>query len=532
MMHTGNSIRKKEKTKIRSFAKLVMVLSESRWFPPRLDRFPRRLTVSPHTQGRRTLQLSATGYALVLLTVAAAILRFIFLNSKSLWLDEGFTANLAAETFDGLIRKLLGGETNMALYYVILRWWGHFAGSSEISLRLPSVIFATATVPLIYALGAELCDRQVGLLAALLLSVNVSCIQFAQQARSYAMVEMLVMLSYLFFVRSIKRCSVARCAGYVIAGPLCAYVHLFGILILPAQWLSLFLFRADRKTRLRLTACLAVVGTLSLPPIILAILRDNGQVAWVPTTSAGTVIDLFAIFAGLYRDEMGGLGWLLFAIYVAGIGLAVARASERERPVVGFLLLSIVLPVGIVLVLSIFKPFFVTRYLLICLPFFAILAAMGIMRIKPRAVLVALTVLIVALSLSEDRAFYLGPPIQDWRGAINFVAANARPGDVLIVFPEWNAFPVNYYVDHLGRPADFRVIADRLDKLDATGADSNAQPDNLRRFLAARGVSSYRRAWITTDQAHQEEPAMRELEAGHQVAPGLNLTGVDVVLTQ
>jgi mannosyltransferase len=121
----------------------------------------------------------------------------------------------------------------MALYHLLLNWWSHLAGSSEISLRIPSVIFATATVPLVYALGAELCDRQVGLMAAFLLSVNAACIQFAQQARSYAMVVMLVVLSSLLFVRSLKRSSPARCAAYVIAGSLCAYVHFFGILILP-----------------------------------------------------------------------------------------------------------------------------------------------------------------------------------------------------------------------------------------------------------------------------------------------------------
>ena len=40
---------------------------------------------------------------------------------------------------------------NMALYYVILHWWTRVAGTSEIALRIPSVIFATATVPLVYA---------------------------------------------------------------------------------------------------------------------------------------------------------------------------------------------------------------------------------------------------------------------------------------------------------------------------------------------------------------------------------------------
>jgi uncharacterized membrane protein len=201
------------------------------------------------------------------------------------------------------------------------------------------VIFATATVPLIYALGAELCDRKVGVMAALLLTVNVSSIQFAQQARSYAMVGMLVTLSSLLFIRCIGRNSLERRAAYMVAGPWCAYVHFFGILILPAQWLSLFLFPADRKTRLQLTACIAVIGILSLPPIILSILRDHGQVSWIPATSTKTVIHLFAMFAGLYWGELGGSGWLMFATYLAAIGLGVAGANARERPVIGLLVL-------------------------------------------------------------------------------------------------------------------------------------------------------------------------------------------------
>ena len=481
-----------------------------------------------HTRWHRRLQLSATGYAVAVLTVTAAILRFIFLNSKSFWLDEGQSATRAAKAFASLIKELFNLEMNMALYYVILHWWRLLFGSSEISLRLPSVIFATATVPLIYALGAELSDRRVGLLAALMLTVNVSCIQYAQYARSYTMVGMLVTLSSLLFVRSIKRISPARFAGYVIAGPWCAYAHLFGTLILPGQWLSLFLFQTDRKTRWRLTACVAAVGILSLPAVILAIRGEHGQVSWIPVTSTKAVIDLFAMFAGLYQGEMRGLGWALFALYLASIGIAVVRASERERPAVGFLLLSVVLPVAIALLVSIFKPLFLTRYLLICLPFFVVLAAMGIMRIKSRTVAAAATALIVALSLWQDSAFYCDASIEDWRSAINFIAANAKSGDVLVVFPQWNVVPVYYYVGRLARPPDFRVVAGSLRSLDGTSSESNNQVDHLRRFLRSHRIRSYTRAWIITDQTHQDAPALRALEAGHQVIAGPQLSGVHI----
>ena len=483
--------------------------------------------MSPDTRWRRNLQLSTTSYVVALLTIAAAILRVIFLNSKSLWLDEGISAMRSAMPLGALTRELVYNDTNMALYQLIQYWWSHLAGSSEISLRFPSVIFATVTIPLIYALGAELVDRRVGLIAALLLCVNVSNIQYAQEARSYSMVGMLVTLSSLFFVRSIQRSSYQRLRDYLIVGPWAAYAQLFGILILPAQWLSLFLFRADRTARFRLTVCIAVVASLSLPAVILAMLGDHGQVGWIPTTTGTEVIRTFAMFAGVYWGSLSVVpNWLLFATYLAIIAIAGSRASEDERPAVGFLLLSVVTPVVIALLVSIFKPLFVYRYLLICQPFFVLVAAVGLTRIKPRSVTVAITILIVALSLSEDRTFYRSGSKQDWRGAINFVGANAKPGDVLLVFPEWNKSPVDYYVGRLNGAADFRVITDRLHSLDGTGGASNHQADNLRSFLTAHSIDSYTRVWIVTDVAHRNEPAMRELEIGHQVTAGPHLAGL------
>jgi len=189
----------------------------------------------------------------------------------------------------------------------------------------------------------------------------------------------------------------------------------------------------------------------------------------------------------------------------------------------------VVLPLGIALLVSIFKPLFVARYLLICQPFFILLASIGLKRIKSHVVMTTIMVLIVALCLREDSIFYRNGPMQDWRGAVNFVAANAKPGDVLLVFPEWNKSPADYYVGRLSRPADFRVITDRLHTLEGTGGSaSNGQDDTLRRFLAKHGVSSSMRVWIVTDIAHLHEPAMHELETEHQIIAGPHLIGIIV----
>ena len=486
--------------------------------------------MSPDTQWRQGLQLSATGYIVASLTVAAAILRILWLNAKSLWLDEAISANLAAGTLWSHIGQFARTEAHMLLYFLMLHWWSRVAGSSELSLRLPSAIFAVATVPLIYALGAELCDRRVGLMAALLLSVNVTCIQYAQEARGYAMVMMLVELSSLFFIKSIKQSSLAGARGYVAAGTLATYAHLFGILILPAQWISLFLFPIDRKTILRMTARIALAALLSLPPIILAIHGDRGQVSWIQATTAHLVISTFAMFAGVYWGYLAGPpSSVLFVTYLMMIAIAVAGASERERPAVGFLLLGVLLPVGIALMVSVIKPLFIDRYLLICLPFFVLLGAIGIMRIRSRALIAPIVVVIVVLSISQDRNFYDGGSIEDWRGEVNFVAANAKPGDVLLVYPEWEMNPVHYYVGHLRSSAGFRVVTDRFYTLDGEVAASNDRDATLRRFLAGQGVTSYHRLWIATDMGHSNAPTIRELEAGHHVTAGPDFKGVFLV---
>ncbi|HLX37007.1 MAG TPA: glycosyltransferase family 39 protein, partial [Candidatus Binataceae bacterium] len=146
--------------------------------------------------------LSSPGLWLIAITLLGAVLRALFLSRKSLWLDEAWSAYRASVPLTDLAHQVFGeGYVNMGLYHLFMHWWTELAGSSEAALRAPSVIFAAATVPIVYAIGRELFDTETGLLAALLMAVNVSCIQFAQQARGYAMLVMMVSLSTLLFLQ-------------------------------------------------------------------------------------------------------------------------------------------------------------------------------------------------------------------------------------------------------------------------------------------------------------------------------------------
>src|SRR5438445_4169832 len=86
--------------------------------------------------------------AIVVLVCVAMALDLHALTAQSFWMDEGFSIFMAhtdARTFWGFIR---GGEINMVLYYLLLRIWLHFS-MSELWIRLFSVIWAVATVPVV-----------------------------------------------------------------------------------------------------------------------------------------------------------------------------------------------------------------------------------------------------------------------------------------------------------------------------------------------------------------------------------------------
>jgi mannosyltransferase len=262
-------------------------------------------------EGRFTRRRSF--YCIVLLTLTAAVLRISFLGSKSLWYDESLTEYRVTLPFVSLVKVLAHGQMNMGLYYLLLHGWTSFAGSSEFMLRLPSAIFAVATVPLVYALGVELRDRRTGLLAALLVTVNATCIRYAQNARSYSLMIALCTLAAFFYVRGVKRGGPASLLGYVVSATGSVYAHLFGVMALPAQWLSLFLFRPDKKTRIILTACIFTIGLLVVPAFFFAITGDHGNDSWVHRTSPAMVAHLPFLFAGEFDGRLSKLALLFTA---------------------------------------------------------------------------------------------------------------------------------------------------------------------------------------------------------------------------
>ncbi len=128
----------------------------------------------------------------ILLIIAIAIfLRLISLN-QSLWLDEAISANVIKNySYADILTKFSPLDFHPPLFYLTLKTWTSIFGFSEISLRLPSVIFSLITIYLVF--------RFFGFWPSLLLAFNPLYLYYSQEARMYSLVTLLVFCAFLAF---------------------------------------------------------------------------------------------------------------------------------------------------------------------------------------------------------------------------------------------------------------------------------------------------------------------------------------------
>src|SRR5215510_3386225 len=132
-------------------------------------------------------------------SLAAAMLGWLQLGSKDVWLDEAASAGFALGPPASWI-----ADHNMALYYALLGGWVRVFGHDPVALRSLSVVCFVASVPAFYCLAEALFSRSVARSATALYVTNMLLVHLAQEARGYMLAILLVVLSQLALVRLLE----------------------------------------------------------------------------------------------------------------------------------------------------------------------------------------------------------------------------------------------------------------------------------------------------------------------------------------
>jgi mannosyltransferase len=453
---------------------------------------------TPEISLQRSQTGSATGLRIWLwwavVIVIAAALRLAFLGSKSFWLDESASSLLARADWHVFATALLHRQTNMALYYALLRVWVHF-GVTDVWLRLLSVVFGIAAIPLLYLVAEKTCDERTARLAALLMSIHVFHIQYSQEARGYSLVMFLTLLSCCFFLQSLTAPSRTNVALYICASILMVYAHTFGGLILLAQW-AYWLF--VRKLGGRGQFTIAVIAIcLAISPLFFCVLflSDRSQLSWMSVRSTPTLYEFIFDLAGRGGAPLLILFAMLLFVSFHAIFLTKNEAHIKRSSYL-FLWVWLLLPPIIVAVISLRAPILQSRYLIICLPAFLILVAHGLTSVRSRLIFAPVAVVIAALLLVAVYSYYRERmnlnESDNWRDATRYLLSHARPEDALVFPYSAEEIPFRDYLQRSGSDSRFTFIPQETDLQLLTLPGTWTRPE------VTSGAAQHERVWVVS----------------------------------
>jgi mannosyltransferase len=489
---------------------------------------------------------------LAVITLLGGFLRFYWIGSQGLWLDEAFSVWMGRQPIGEMLSWLVRIDQHPPFYYLLLHFWMAL-GDDASTVRVLSALLGTLVIPVIYLLGRRLADWKVGLLAALILAVSPFHVRFAQEARMYALLALNASLALYALVRlltdpraaelplgqqvveSWRSWHITHCRpalwtietdlawlGYVFFTVATMLTHntaiffpvatnLFVASLLLVQVSGFRCVQPDTlnlklETRFLRNWLLAQAGVLLLwSPWLPAFIRQTAGVYrefWLPAPTWGTVVGVVGSFTSEFLS-LPPLGMAAVSVLFTGLVL-LGLVYFRRRPAHILLLLMVFLApfIGEWLI-SLWRPIFYDRTLIwASLPLYLLLAA-GVCQLRRWPHVLAVVLMVLAVNTLSLRQYYGHFEKEQWDDAAAFVAQRAVPDDLILFNATWVQIPFDYYFYRLyNRPvAEHGVPVDLFDRGVLEPKMDQGDLPRLRALIQGRG-----RVWLVYSHHWYTDP--------------------------
>jgi uncharacterized membrane protein len=452
--------------------------------------------------------------AAALLVAIGIGLRSWNLTADPMWLDEAYSAYAAEHGLAFLWRVVPLYESHPPFYYSLLHLWTLAFGSGLASLRLVGWICGVATLPALWLVADRigrwigwdlLARRHLQFAAVAFGSLSIALVEMAREIRPYPLMILLYALEIGLILRLAMRAErgetvLSRAlAAYLLLLETLVWLHnlgaLYGLALTIALAIALPLPRLARRDWAAVVGGHLIVGLLYLPCLL--IIRRQAA-TWTVHTWLQFKLDwgLLDHLMTLY----GVPGWIGFASLLLAIcAVAALHRAPRGGRLIAMLLVLTVLPPLIAVVLSMtIAPVFVTRIMTAtAVPAILLLAIGANAPGRYRILAVGAGVLLGAALLGAGIQARMGPPMQNWYPAVDWLAKRFRPGDQIFAYPNEGKLPLRYALRDKGLAYPIRAIPRDVPALeDRHGTHPTG----------TRGVSSLPQAEL---HAIAEEPATK-----------------------
>jgi uncharacterized membrane protein len=391
-----------------------------------------------------------TGLFFLAMCLVGIVLRLIP-DFQSFWWDELYsvTNTYAYSSFGPLFFKQIITEANPPLYETLLYFWTILAGVSELSARLPSMIFGTISILVILYYGPKIIGIKPAFLLAALLSISWPAIRYSHEARSYSL---LILLSVILMLHSIKLVmerkqelvSNRMVSLNILLGFLLCHTHYFGVVLYFSNAIILFLFL--KKSRLKIMFASVFSMLLFVPWFVTNLMNINTPGAnWI--TQKSFLVSLEMLGRNSFYNQNF---YLLVLLFVLILFLVSVRKSPNLFNSVVFSGLVIAVSMFTVFCTNLVRPIIVSRYLLAFLPYTYFIAAMvfsepvtikndfgkTLIKYIPNILSIAVLLIMLVLTIEKSKDFKKA----DWK---NTAASIQKIKNVEMIY--CNGRPLNYY---------------------------------------------------------------------------------------
>ena len=296
---------------------------------------------------------------LLLLFIALAFARGVYgMGDRSLWWDESLSLQRANYDLPHILsneiiltdtaRQVVTFDNHPPLYFLLLHFVVQLAGQSEFALRFPSLAFGVLIVPLLYAVGKQLFDQRVGLLAALFGAISPLYLWYSQEARMYTMFTFLGLLSFYALLRILTSnveypiSNIQLTIIYVLSSAAMLATHYLGFLILLAE-LVVFLASIGKTRRCPELAegwqrvAIPVFGVLLIALPILYYgysILPKGEMAGFRFISLlellRDVSNSFSLGISVKAQQVLAVHWVFRGVFLIGSVAIIWRAFRRS----------------------------------------------------------------------------------------------------------------------------------------------------------------------------------------------------------
>jgi uncharacterized membrane protein len=374
----------------------------------------------------------------------------IFLQA-SLWRDEAFSYLMARLPIVQLL-TLTARDSNPPLYYLVLKVWMFFAGTSELSLRLVSLLCFWGVLYVSYRILQDifLFSKKRALCSLLLFIINPMLHYYAFEARMYTMLAFFGML-FVYAIFSRKR---RLTIWSIVLGTLTHYFFIF----LPLSYYVILIALRDKKrvggaqnelvTAAKWIMSWVLFVVISHPPV--------SQSFWIQPLTLDHFLSLPALLlTGHEQSSWVTYPWIppaalgVWGMIIYGAWFFFAKHKKHLHDDARFRLVTLlVVSLGIpffISVISLIKPIYSPRYLIFSSASLILLLTV-IMGVTRKSLQILFFVLIAIMSITYAQAqitFREKAPLkQTFASIIN----EMHTGDVVYVTHEYDYHPAQYYL--------------------------------------------------------------------------------------